>query len=77
MDCIELPVEVIVVDDHLTPDQLVAQARLNEGVTPLHLVRPPRPLRSLAEAMQLVNRDLGILDAHVEAYHASEHYIPF
>ena len=75
MDCTELPVEVIVVDDHLTPDQLVARAHLNEGVTPLHLLRP-RPLRSLAEAMQLVNRDLGIFDAHVQAYHASEHYIP-
>ena len=75
MDCTELPVEVIVVDDHLTPDQLVAQAQLADSAL-LHSGRP-RPLRSLAEAVQLVNRDLGIFDAHVEAYHASEHYIPF
>ena len=58
MDCIELPVEVIVADEAFN-------------------IHPPRPLRSLAEASELVDRDLGIFDAHVRAYHASEHFIPF
>lgn len=71
MDCIELDIEVIVADDALTPDQHVALAHLN---APELRGGPPRPLRSLAEAMQLVNRDLGIFDAHVNAYY--EDHIP-
>lgn len=75
MDCIELDVEVVVADDFLTPDQRVAQAQLADSAL-LHSGRP-RPLHSLAEALRLVNRDLGILDAHVVAYFASELHIPF
>lgn len=67
MDCIELDIEVIVADDALTPDQHVAQAQLADSA--LEHAGRPRPLRSLAEAMQLVNRDLGIFDAHVNAYY--------
>lgn len=73
MDCTELDVEVIVADDFLTPDQLVAQAQLADSAL-LHSGRP-RPLHSLAEAQRLVNRDLGILDAHVDAWW--DHDMPF
>ncbi len=74
MEVIELDVEVIVADDHLTADQVVAKAQLAESA----LLRKtwPRPQRSFAEAKRLVDRDLGILDAHVRAYHASEWFIP-
>lgn len=69
MDCIE------VTESTFTADQIVAASQLEESAR-LHAGRYRAELR-LAKTLQLAARDLGIFDAHVQAYHASEHYIPF